>query len=70
MLRLKEIREAKGVSRYQLAKKAGLQYRTIPAIENGGDVKLSTLKRLADVYLQISTGLGTGAGIKEERVRA
>ena len=49
MLRLKEIREAKGVSRYQLAKKAGLQYRTIPAIENGGDVKLSTLKRIADV---------------------
>lgn len=39
MLKLKEIREAKGVSRYQLAKKAGLQYRTIPAIENGGDVK-------------------------------
>ena len=47
MLRLKEVREAKGV--YQLAKKASLQYRTIPAIENGGDVKLSTLKRLADV---------------------
>lgn len=49
MLRLKEIREAKGVSRYQLDKKASLQYRTIPAIENGGDVKLSTLKRIADV---------------------
>lgn len=49
MLLLKEIREAKNVTRYQLAKKTGLQYRTIPAIENGGDVKLSTLKRIADV---------------------
>ena len=49
MLKVKEIREAKGVSRYQLAKKAGLQYRTNPAIENGGDVKLRALKRIADV---------------------
>ena len=49
MLKLKEVREAKGVSKYQLAKKAGLQYRTIPAIEKGSDVKLSTLKRIADV---------------------
>lgn len=53
MLKLKELREAKGISKYKLAKKAGLQYRTIPAIEKGSDVKLSTLKRLADV-LQIS----------------
>lgn len=49
MLKLKEVREAKGVLRYQLAKKANLQWRTIPAIENGGDVKISTLKRIADV---------------------
>lgn len=49
MLKLKAVREAKGVSRYELAKKAKLQWRTIPAIENGGDVKLSTLRRIADV---------------------
>lgn len=49
MLKIKELREAKGISKYQLAKKTGLQYRTIPAIENGGDVKLSTLIRIAIV---------------------
>ncbi len=49
MLILKVVRETKGVSRYELAKRAGLNYRTIPAIENGGDVKLSTLQRIADV---------------------
>lgn len=49
MLKIKELREAKGISKYKLAKKAGLQYRTIPAIENGGDVKLSTLIRIATV---------------------
>ena len=53
MLKLKVVREAKGVSRYTLAKRAGLNYRTIPAIENGGDVKLSTLQRIADV-LQVN----------------
>ena len=46
MLRLKELREAKGVSRYQLAKKAGLQYRTIPAIENGGDGSVALVREL------------------------
>ena len=53
MLKLKTVREAKGVSRYTLAKRAGLNYRTIPAIENGGDVKLSTLERIANV-LQVN----------------
>ena len=53
MLKLKVVREAKGVSRYTLAKRAGLNYRTILAIENGGDVKLSTLQRIADV-LQVN----------------
>ena len=53
MLKLKTVREAKGVSRYTLAKRAGLNYRTIPAIENGCDVKLSTLQRIANV-LQVN----------------
>ena len=53
MLKLKTVREAKGGSRYTLAKRAGLNYRTIPAIENGGDVKLSTLQRIANV-LQVN----------------
>ena len=53
MLKIKEFREKKGFTQYQLAKQAGLNYRTIPAIENGGDVKISTLQRIADV-LQVN----------------
>lgn len=53
MLKIKELREKRGLTQYQLAKQAGLNYRTIPAIENGGDVKISTLQRIADV-LQVN----------------
>lgn len=53
MLKLKEVREAKGMSRYELAKKTKLNYRTILAIENSGDVKLSTLQRIAGI-LQVN----------------
>ena len=49
ILILKVVRETKGVLRYELAKKSGLNYYTILAIETGGDVKFSTLQRIADV---------------------
>lgn len=48
-MKIKQFREAKGLSMNQLAVKAGLNYRTIVAIENGGDVLVSTLKRIAVV---------------------
>lgn len=38
----------KDVRRYRLVKKIGLNYHTLINIENGGDVKLSTLKKIAD----------------------
>lgn len=38
----------KNVRRYGLAKRTGLNYHTLINIENGGDVKLSTLKKIAD----------------------
>ena len=49
ILILKVVRETKGVLRYELAKKSGLNYYKILAIETGGDVKFSTLQRIADV---------------------
>ena len=49
MLKIKELREKRGLTQYQLAKQAGLNYRTIPAIENGGDVRVSTLQSIAKV---------------------
>ena len=38
----------KDVRRYGLAKKIGLNYHTLINIENGGDVKLSTLKKMTE----------------------
>jgi len=49
MVKLKKVMKAKGVSRYALAKQSGLNYRTLIAIENGGDVKISTLIKIAKI---------------------
>lgn len=49
MVKLKKIMKEKGVSRYALAKQSGLNYRTLIAIENGGDVKMSTLIKIAEI---------------------
>lgn len=49
MVKLKEVMKEKGVSRYALAKRSGLNYRTLIAIENGGDVKISTLIKIAKI---------------------
>lgn len=49
MTNIKAIRLQKDISRSLLAKKTGLNYRTLMAVENGGDVKLSTLLKIAKV---------------------
>ena len=49
MVKLRQIREERNRSRYWVAKKSGLGYKTLEAIEKGGDVKLSTLKRLSKI---------------------
>ena len=45
---IKKIRQIKSISRYRLAKDTGLTYKAILAIENGGDLKLSTLYKIAE----------------------
>ena len=47
--RLKEAREAKGITQEELERKSGVSRQTISAIENNrvGDVKIGTLKALA-----------------------
>lgn len=47
MIKLKEIRLAKGISKYRIAKETGMQYQTIDAVENGGDLRVSTLLKIA-----------------------
>lgn len=49
MIKLKEIRLAKGISKYRIAKETGMQYQTIDAVEKGGDLRVSTLIKIAKV---------------------
>lgn len=49
MIRLKEIRLAKGISKYRIAKETGMQYQSIDAVEKGGDLRVSTLLKIAKV---------------------
>lgn len=44
---IKKIRQKQSVSRYRLAKDTGLTYKAVLAIENGCDLKLSTLYKIA-----------------------
>ena len=48
--KLKEAREAKGITQEELEQKSGISRQTISAIENNkvGDVKIGTLKALAE----------------------
>lgn len=48
MLKVKEVRLSKKVTKYELCKRTGIYFDTLSKIENGGDVKLSTLKKIAD----------------------
>lgn len=47
MNKIKQIREQKGLSRYQVAKVSGAWYKNLIDIENGKDVTLSTLRKIA-----------------------
>ena len=49
MIKLREIRLAKGISKYRIAKETGMQYQTIDAVETGGDLRVSTLIKIAKV---------------------
>ena len=48
MTKLEQIRKQKGLSRYGGAKLSGLDYVTIYKIEKGGDVRLGTLRKIAE----------------------
>ena len=47
MNKIKQIREQKSLSRYQVAKVSGVWYKNLIDIENGKDVTLSTLRKIA-----------------------
>lgn len=48
MNKIEQVREKKGMSRYRLAKLTGLNYVSIWKVENGGDIKLSNLRKIAE----------------------
>lgn len=56
MLKVKKVRTELGISKYKLCKMTGLTKPTISAIEAGGDVRLSTLCKIARVL---------GVGVKD-----
>lgn len=45
---VRAIRNDRGLTQQALAEKAGLAYRTVSVIENGGRVKRRTLQQIAD----------------------
>jgi DNA-binding Xre family transcriptional regulator len=45
---IKKIRQEKGVSLYWLSKKTGIAYKNLWLIEHGTDLRVSTLKRIAN----------------------
>lgn len=47
MNKIKQVRIKKNMTRYRLAKDADLDYSTLRKVESGGDVKLSTLRKIA-----------------------
>lgn len=47
MNNVKKLREAKGITKYKLCKDTPLTMNSLIAIEAGGDVKLSTLIKIA-----------------------
>jgi transcriptional regulator with XRE-family HTH domain len=50
VLRIKELRKAAGMSRLELAYKAGLSIDTIQRLENTGTGSMKSLRKLADVF--------------------
>nr|DAL11014.1 MAG TPA_asm: Helix-turn-helix XRE-family like protein [Caudoviricetes sp.] len=48
MVKIKQIREQKNISKYELCKRTGIQFNTLTYIERGDDTKLSTLVKIAN----------------------
>lgn len=48
MLNVTKVRTNVGISKYKLCKMTRLSFPALTAIEKGGDVKLSTLYKIAD----------------------
>ena len=55
--RLKELREAEGLSRSALAQRASLAARTIKRVEEGLPCAPATKGRIAKVFIQMDDGL-------------
>lgn len=51
MLNVQKVRleKKKKVSKYRLCKETGISFNSLTSLENGGDVRLSTLERIAKV---------------------
>ena len=49
MLNVQKVRLEKKVSKYRLCKETGISFSSLTSLENGGDVRLSTLERIAKV---------------------
>lgn len=47
MVKVREIRVQKNVSKYELCKKTGMEFNTLTNIERGGDTRVSTLLKIA-----------------------
>lgn len=47
MNKVKQIREQKGLTKIQVSKASGVCYKNLLDIENGRDVRLSTLRKIA-----------------------
>jgi len=45
--KVKEVREQTGMSRNRLHKLTGISYRTLWRVENGGDLRIGTLRKIA-----------------------
>jgi DNA-binding XRE family transcriptional regulator len=45
--KVKEVREETGVSRNSLHKLTGISYKTLWKVENGGDLRIGTLRKIA-----------------------
>lgn len=46
--KIREVREKKGISRNKLRRLTGLCYQTLWKIEKGGDLRVGTLRKIAE----------------------
>lgn len=65
--RIKTAREAKGMSRPELAERAGIKYPTLAGLENGDQQSSTQLPIIAEVLGVRAEWLRTGSGVREPR---